>query len=102
MPSEVVMRLLRQGFAAQQSGQDALAESCYQKALQHQPDEPDALQLLGLLAKKRGDLSTTEQYLRRSLAARPAQPMSGTTSPTRSGDRAAARKPWCAGSRRCR
>ena len=65
--------LVRKGFAAQNAGDTAAAEAAYRQALQHQPDQADALQLLGLLERRRGNLGAAEDLMRRSLRARPAQ-----------------------------
>jgi tetratricopeptide (TPR) repeat protein len=66
--------LLRQGVQAQQAGQLAQAEACYRQVLQRHPEQPDALQLLGLIASRVGNLPAAEDLMRRSLRARPAQP----------------------------
>ena len=64
---------LRQGFAAQQKGDWAAAEEAYLQALQREPTNPDALQLLALLVRRRGDTIGAEGLMRRSLKAAPEQ-----------------------------
>lgn len=61
-------------YQAQQAGDWVAAEQGYRQALVRDPDEPDALQLLGLLLKRRGDMQAAEVCWRRSLAVRPKQP----------------------------
>jgi uncharacterized protein (TIGR02466 family) len=74
VPSHPVQFALRQAYRAQQAGDIAAAERGYRQALALVPDEPDALQLLGLLHKRRGELDAAEACWRRSLAARAKQP----------------------------
>ena len=62
------------GFQAQQAGHAADAEAAYQAALALHPGEPNAWQLLGRLAGKRGDQPGVEHCLRRSLQAQSDQP----------------------------
>jgi len=62
------------GFQAQQQGDTAGAEAAYQQALSLQPEHPAALQLLGGLARQRGENVPAEALLRRSLAADARQP----------------------------
>lgn len=72
--SPALAQVLRQGFAAQQSGHWALAESLYREVLSAAPEDPDAWQLLGSAARRRGDAAEAERCFRRSLAAHEAQP----------------------------
>lgn len=65
---------LSRAYAAQRAGRMAEAEDGYRQVLSRHPDEPDALQLLGLLLKRRGADAEAEACWRRSLAARPQQP----------------------------
>jgi uncharacterized protein (TIGR02466 family) len=73
-PQSRAAALVRQGFQAQPAGDTAAAASAYEAALAVHGSEPNALQLLGLLAGKRGDQAGAENYLRRSLQAAPEQP----------------------------
>ncbi len=66
--------LLRQGVQAQQAGRLPEAEAAYRQVLLQHPEQPDALQLLGLVASRVGNLPVAEDLMRRSLRARPAQP----------------------------
>jgi tetratricopeptide (TPR) repeat protein len=50
------------------------AEEILAPVLAAHPDEPDGLQLLGLIRENQGRLAEAEQLLRQSLAARPKQP----------------------------
>ncbi len=54
-PAVPLSDLLQQGLSAHQQGDHVQAESLYQKVLELQPDQPDALHLLGVLAYQRGD-----------------------------------------------
>lgn len=51
-----------------------LAERCYQEALALAPEQPDALQLLAGLARRRGEVDAAESLYRRSLQAKDTQP----------------------------
>lgn len=67
--------LLLRRAAAQNDGADpATAESLCRQALVLDPEHPAALQMLGLLMRKRGELGEAESLLRRSLRSEPAQP----------------------------
>ena len=50
------------------------AETILTRVLAAHPDEPDGLQLLGLVRENQGRQAEAEQLLRRSLSARPKQP----------------------------
>lgn len=54
--NQQLMALLTHGFGAHQQGQLAEAEHCYQQVLSIQPQQVDALYLLGLLKLQLGDL----------------------------------------------
>jgi tetratricopeptide (TPR) repeat protein len=62
------------GFSAQNQGDLPRAEALYLQALRLQPEQPDALQLLGGLARRQGDVAGAETLLRRSLQQRAEQP----------------------------
>jgi len=66
--------LIQSGFAAQNQGDLDRAIAFYQAALDCVPEHPTALQLMGLLARKRGDAPAAEDLMRRSLKMFPAQP----------------------------
>jgi uncharacterized protein (TIGR02466 family) len=64
----------KKGYDAQLVGHLVGAELAYRQALDLQPDHPVALQLLGLLLRKRGDLPAAEALMRQSLKAQAGQP----------------------------
>ena len=66
--------LVRQGFKGHNFSDGGVAEAAYRQALALQPDHATALQLLGLLARRRGQPAEAESLFRRSLASDPAQP----------------------------
>lgn len=67
----LVARLLQGGLALHQSGEIAQAEAIYRLTLQLQPDQGDALNLLGIIAHQRGDFAEAESLGRRAVAALP-------------------------------
>jgi tetratricopeptide (TPR) repeat protein len=58
---------LQTAMAQHQAGNLASAETLYKQVLQTSPNQPDALHLLGLIAKQKGDLKTAVQLMRKSL-----------------------------------
>ena len=58
---------LQSAMAHHQTGNLGLAESLYKQVLQAAPNQPDALHLLGLVAKQKGDLKTAAQLMRKAL-----------------------------------
>ncbi len=62
---------LRAALAHHRAGRLAQAESYYQQVLQTQPDNCDALHLLGVLVGQRGDTSRAIALIRRALEIRP-------------------------------
>ena len=58
---------LQTAMAQHQAGNLAPAEALYKQVLQTLPNQPDALHLLGLIAKQKGDLKTAVQLMRKSL-----------------------------------
>ena len=58
---------LQTAMAQHQAGNLAAAESLYKQVLQTAPNQPDALHLLGLIAKQKGDLKTAVQLMRKAL-----------------------------------
>ncbi len=58
---------LQSAMAHHQTGNLGLAESLYKQVLQATPNQPDALHLLGLVAKQKGDLKTAAQLMRKAL-----------------------------------
>ena len=62
---------LQTAMAQHQAGNLASAESLYKQVLQTTPNQPDALHLLGLIAKQKGDLKTAVQLMRKALSVNP-------------------------------
>ena len=58
-------------MALHQAGNLPIAESLYKQVLQATPNQPDALHLLGLIAKQKGDLKSAVQLMRKSLSFNP-------------------------------
>ena len=58
---------LQTAMAQHQAGNLASAEALYKQVLQAAPNQPDALHLLGLVAKQKGDLKTAVQLMRKAL-----------------------------------
>ena len=62
---------LQSAMAQHQAGNLPVAETLYKQVLQVNPNQPDALHLLGLIAKQKGDLKTAVQLMRKSLRFNP-------------------------------
>ena len=62
---------LQTAMAQHQAGNLPPAEALYKQVLQTLPNQPDALHLLGLIAKQKGDLKTAAQLMRKALAVNP-------------------------------
>jgi tetratricopeptide (TPR) repeat protein len=60
---------VRAGFAHHQAGRIGRAAAFYRKALQRQPDDPNALHLLGVVAYQKGEIATALALLQRALPA---------------------------------
>ena len=58
---------LQTAMAQHQAGNLPQAEALYKQVLQTAPNQPDALHLLGLIAKQKGDLKTAVQLMRKAL-----------------------------------
>jgi Tfp pilus assembly protein PilF len=58
---------LQTAMAQHQAGNIVVAESLYKQVLQALPNQPDALHLLGLIAKQKGDLKTAAQLMRKAI-----------------------------------
>ncbi len=58
---------LQTAMAQHQAGNLQQAETLYKQVLQTAPNQPDALHLLGLIAKQKGDLKTAVQLMRKAL-----------------------------------
>jgi Tfp pilus assembly protein PilF len=62
---------LQTAMAQHQAGNLQQAEALYKQVLQTLPNQPDALHLLGLIAKQKGDLKTAVQLMRKALSFNP-------------------------------
>lgn len=65
--------MLQQAVALHQQGQYLAAEDLYQQVLQIQPDHFDALHLLGVAARQRGDADTAIMRIRQAIVVNPRQ-----------------------------
>ncbi|MBL6456538.1 tetratricopeptide repeat protein [Belnapia sp. T6] len=73
MPPDPVA-LLQDGAARHARGDLAGAERLYRQVLRHSPGEPNAHNLLGVLARQRGDVAGALRHTERALAAGPEVP----------------------------
>jgi tetratricopeptide (TPR) repeat protein len=64
-------QLLQSAMALHQTGNLMQAEAQYKQVLRTLPKQPDALHLLGLIAKQKGDFKTAVQLMKQSLAENP-------------------------------
>ncbi|MGE5203098.1 MAG: tetratricopeptide repeat protein, partial [Acidobacteriota bacterium] len=67
MSAAEIMELLRQGVAYHREGRRADAQRVYRDILQHDPTEPNALHLLGILAGEAGHFEAAVDLMRRAL-----------------------------------
>ncbi|MFQ5347397.1 MAG: 2OG-Fe(II) oxygenase family protein [Rhodothalassiaceae bacterium] len=65
---------LAQALAFLKQGDLVRAQTLLERILRHAPAQPDALQLMGLVARGKGDNAAAVDWFRRSLGANPAQP----------------------------
>ena len=66
--------LLTRAIDEHRHGNVAQAEAGYQKVLDEHPEQPDALQMMGVIALQKGEHGTAVQKICRSLAIKPEQP----------------------------
>lgn len=66
-----VQQLLQQAFSLLQKGHDQQAEQIGRNVLAQLPNQPDALNLLGLLCSRRGDLEQARMYFNKGLKKAP-------------------------------
>src|SRR5688500_8542842 len=66
-----VERLLQEATTHHQSGRMRDAETLYRQILQHDPDQPDVLNLMGLLAHAAGRRDAALGYFARAVSLRP-------------------------------
>lgn len=74
MSSASIAVALQQAHALMAQGQFESAEALCRRMLEAAPGEPDAVQLLGLIRRRRGDLAGAESLLRRSIQMAPGRP----------------------------
>lgn len=70
----MVQQALAQAMQLARSGQTGAATALLSKILAASPGEPDALQLLGMIARSRRDNEKAVELFRQSLRSRPGQP----------------------------
>jgi tetratricopeptide (TPR) repeat protein len=68
------LRTVRAGFAQHQAGGLRRAEALYRKALQKDPNDPNALHLLGVIAYQCGEVGMALRLIERALPALPMVP----------------------------
>lgn len=66
-----MMELLSAGVAHHNAGRLAEAEQLYRRVLSQDPQQPDALHLMGLIASAVGKLEIAERFIRQAVALRP-------------------------------
>lgn len=76
MADPTIQDLLQKALQHHQAGQWGEAEAFYRQVLALQPDQPDALNLLGVLLSQTGRKEQAVEFLRRSVAVRPDHPES--------------------------
>ncbi|HVP85335.1 MAG TPA: sulfotransferase [Rhizomicrobium sp.] len=69
-----LQKILEQGIAHHREGQKEEAERCYRQVLDIAPNQPDALNLLGVLASDAGFHELAIGLMRRALMTRPKDP----------------------------
>ena len=69
-----LQRLLEEGIAHHREGRKDEAERCYRKVLEIAPNQPDALNLLGVLAAEAGLGKLAIDLMQRALVTRPKDP----------------------------
>ncbi|WP_458093537.1 tetratricopeptide repeat protein [Roseomonas sp. WA12] len=67
--------LVREGAARQAVGDDQGAIALYRRAFEIEPDEPNAMHLMGIIARQRGDLEAALTLSARALASNPESPI---------------------------
>ena len=73
-PPQDSLALLRQALAHHQASRLPEAESLYRQVLDHEPDHPEALRLMGVLARQRGQLDAARSFLEHSVKVKPESP----------------------------
>jgi predicted O-linked N-acetylglucosamine transferase (SPINDLY family) len=68
-------KLLQRAVEAHQKGDLEHAERLYRQVLQRNPEDPDALHLLGGIAHLQGNLQLAQQHIQKALELRPRDPL---------------------------
>jgi tetratricopeptide (TPR) repeat protein len=66
-----IAEAIDRGLSHHQSGNLGEAEACYRRVLELQPDHPDALHLLGVVAQQNGDYVQAERLILAAIARNP-------------------------------
>ncbi|MFC0384855.1 methyltransferase [Muricoccus vinaceus] len=74
-PQQAAAALVREGAARQAIGDDQAAIALYRRAFEIDPNEPNAMNLLGIIARQRGDLEAALTLSSRAVAAMPDSPV---------------------------
>jgi protein O-GlcNAc transferase len=70
-PAQMMQRILQEAVAHHEAGRPEQASEGYHALLRHNPDHPDALHLLGVLANEAGNFQRGAALIRRSLVLMP-------------------------------
>ena len=62
-----LLQRLKEGFHEHQQGEMEAAKACYQEVLEIQPDQFDALQLMGVLLAQSAEPSRAIDYFQKAL-----------------------------------
>ncbi|MEJ1970565.1 MAG: sulfotransferase [Rhizomicrobium sp.] len=71
---KLLQQFMEEGVGHHRAGRKEEAERCYRKVLEHAPNQPDALNLLGVLAADEGLLVMAVDLMERALNTRPRDP----------------------------
>ena len=70
----MLQKMMEEGIEHHKAGRKEEAERCYRNVLEHAPNQPDALNLLGVLAADEGLLDMAVELMERALNTRPRDP----------------------------
>ncbi len=71
----MIDQLFRTALQQHQAGRLPKAEALYRQILEQQPNHPDALHLLGAIARQMGEKERAAEYIGKAITASPAQPV---------------------------
>src|SRR5437879_6074121 len=74
MPAMTIAQALQAAVEHHQAGRLGQAEAIYRQILAQDPNQPDALHLLGVIAARAGQHAPAEQLVRRAIAVNPGNP----------------------------